>query len=224
MSLSSAYEVAQGVLGVDLRQISDLEERFIWMQRMNRAIRGPVFSQPKQIEAEVEGIRKDIRKLRQRIEALGDKTLGMARRASEAAEYNAAEKRIAEAAALGDDEKMMAAAKGFVELGDRPKDRWHDIAAGNHLAALEEGLKECARVAVELAPIQSGRPRNQHAYMIAEFAVQSFTHFTGQKAGFWNGGDTPFMRYMADLCNAAGVKADLRTPIAAAMRKLGAGQ
>ncbi|TGN58590.1 hypothetical protein E4L95_12325 [Paracoccus liaowanqingii] len=223
MSLSSAYEIAQGVLGVDLRQISDLEERFIWMQRMNRAIRGPAFSQPKQIEAEVEGIRKDIRKLRQRIEALGHETLVMARQASQAAEYKAAEKRIAEASAARDDEKMMAAAKAFVELGDNPKD-WHDIAAARHLAALEEGFRECAKVAVELAPIQSGRPKNQHAYMVAEFAVQSFTHFTGQKAGFWNGGDTPFMRYTADLCDAAGVKADLRTPIEAAMRKLGTRQ
>lgn len=224
MDLQRAYAVAKTALCVDLERIEDLEQRLLWMQRMNRAIRGPVFENPHDVEAEVESIRRDVRALRRRIESLGERTLGMVRRAAEGREYREAEAAIAAAQASRDDEMMKAAVLAFMEIADRKQDRWHDIAAARHLDALDQGLEECARVAVELAPIKTGRRRNEHPYMIADFAVQSFTHFTGQKAGFWNGGDGPFMRYVTDLCAAAGIRADMRRPIEAAMRKLGCGE
>ena len=210
---------AQAALGVDLERIEDLETRMLWMSRLNYAVRGPVFAYPHEVEAEVEGIRKDIAALRRRIDALGEQTLAKVRRASHAQEYREAEAAISAAAKLQDDAAMTEAVTCFMEIANRKPEQWHDKAAARHLDALEVGLHECARVAVELAPIKTGRRRNEHPYMIADFAVQSFQHFTGEKAGFWNGGAGPFMRYVDDLCAAAGVKADMRRPIEAAMRK-----
>lgn len=173
---------------------------------------------PSKIESEVGAILGDIRKLRRRIVALDGYTKSLARQHAERDE----EKDILEEiiAAADDPVKMAEAEKRFDEFSRRPKESWVDIAALAHLDALEKALVRPVEVAIEASPPGAGRRPNRRAYRVAFAAARAFRNLTDSPPTFWNGGATPFSRMVADIYSCAGIKADLRKPIEAAMRKL----
>lgn len=173
---------------------------------------------PSKIETEIDGIIRDIRKLRQRIVALDGYAKALARKHAE----RETEREIHDAivASAGDPEKMTEALRQFDEFSRRPKELWVDFAALSHLDALEQALTKPAEVAIAAAPPGAGRRPNRRAYRVALAAARAFHDLTGTNPTFWNGGETPFSRMVADIYRCAGIKADLRKPIEAAMREL----
>ncbi|MEH6787595.1 MAG: hypothetical protein V7673_09745 [Paracoccus sp. (in: a-proteobacteria)] len=173
---------------------------------------------PGKIEAEIDGIIRDLRKLRQRIVELDGYAKTLARKHAE----RKMERKIHDAivASAGDPEKMTEAVRQFDEFSRRPKELWVDIAALSHLDALEQALTGPAKVAIAANPPGAGRRPNRRAYRVALAAAHAFHALTGTNPTFWNGGETPFSRMVADIYRCAGIKADLRKPIEAAMHDL----
>ena len=173
---------------------------------------------PGRIEAEIDGIIRDLRKLRQRIVALDGYAKSMARKHAE----RETEQEIHDAivASAGDTERMAEAVRKFDEFSRRPKELWVDIAALSHLEALEKALTKPAELAIAATPAGAGRRPNRRAYRVALAAAHAFSALTGTNPTFWNGGETPFSRMVADIYRCEGIKADLRKPIEAAMHEL----
>lgn len=173
---------------------------------------------PGKIETEIDGIIRDIRKLRQRIVALDDYAKTLARKHAE----RETEREIHDAifASAGDPVKMAEAVRQFDEFSRRPKELWVDLAALSHLDALEQALSKPAEVAIAVTPPGAGRRPNRRAYRVAHVAARVFKDLTGTQPTFWNGGETPFSRMVAKIYRCAGIKAGLRKPIEAAMHEL----
>ena len=176
---------------------------------------------PSKIETEIDGIISDIRRLRHRIKGLDGYALSLARQHAEKDE----EREIIESliASSGDAERIAEALKRLDDFQRKPRELWVDRAAIAHLDALEKALSEPARLAIAAAPVGAGRRPNRVAYRVALTAAVAFRDLTGSDPTFWNGGETPFSRMVADIYKCAGIKADLRKPIEAAMHKLSGG-
>ncbi|CAM5419941.1 hypothetical protein FALB51S_02491 [Frigidibacter albus] len=183
-----------------------------------RAAMPTSWEKPSKIEAEIDGVIRDIRKLRQRILNLDSYAKALARSHAIAPEREVQYRTLAESAA---DAAIIAEAVAKLdEIDKRPKETWVDFAAVAHLDALANALVKPAQTAIELAPPGAGRRPNRQAYRVAAAAARAFRDLTGTDPTFWNGGETPFSRMVAEIYRCAGIEADLRKPIEAAMHEL----
>ncbi|KPQ05467.1 MAG: Biogenesis of lysosome-related organelles complex-1 subunit 2 [Rhodobacteraceae bacterium HLUCCA12] len=219
-SMEEIRSICAEVAGVDL--ISCDQPTAQEINRQAFAIFGSAlplaWENPSKIETEIDGIIRDIRKLRQRIIALDGYAKSLARKHA----VREKEQEILDSivASAGDSEKMAEAVRQFDEFSKRPKELWVDIAALSHLDALEQALTGPAEVAIAATPPGAGRRPNRRAYRVALVAARVFQDLTGTNPTFWNGGETPFSRMVAKIYRCAGIKADLRKPIEAAMHEL----
>jgi hypothetical protein len=173
---------------------------------------------PGKVEAEIDGILRDIRKLRSSIAGLDGYSKSLARIHAEKDQRQKIDAKII--ASAGDPERHAEAIRQFLEFSATPKEQWVDIAALANLEALEQALIRPAEVAIAASPPGAGRRPNRRAYRVAFAAAHVFRDLTGADPTFWNGGETPFSRMVRSIYSCAGIKADLRKPIEAAMREL----
>jgi hypothetical protein len=208
------------VRGVDLAECDHVTALKIGHHALEiyLSTRPVAWESPSNIENEIDGIIRDIRRLRQRIMALDGYAMSLARRYAERDKEQEINDAIV--ASIGDAEKMAEAIERFDEFSRRPMGLWVDKAAIAHLDALEQALTEPARIAIAAVPVGAGRRPNRVAYRVALTAAVAFRDLTDTDPTFWNGGETPFSRMVADIYKCAGIKADLRKPIEAAMHKL----
>ena len=173
---------------------------------------------PSAVESEIDGVIRDIRKLRRRVAALDHAALASARMHAEREERAAIHEAIV--AAGSNSVALRNACAQFDEFSRRSHETWVDIAAIRHLDALEDALKGPAAKAVAAAGTGAGRRPDRRAYRTAAAAARAYRDLTGTDPTFWNGGETPFSRMLVRIYQCAGIKADLRKPIEAAMREL----
>lgn len=215
--------ICADVAGVDLAVCdqSTCQEINRQAYEIFRSTSPSAWQNPSKIESEIDGIIRDIRKLRQRLIALENYAKSQARRHAE----KQTEQEILDAitASAGDTIKLAEAIRQFDELSSKPKELWVDFAALAHLEALEKALSRPAEMAIAANPPGAGRRPNRRAYRIAFAAARAFRDLTGKSPTFWNGGQTPYSRMVADIYRCAGIKADLRKPIEAAMHELSDG-
>ncbi len=188
--------------------------------RIAKMLTAPAWSKPKDAEAEIDAILRDVRGLRRRVQGLHHHTAALARQAKDAREREDALNRVAVAA---DESDLVAHARAVDELKRimfQPKEQWVDFAALHHLDALERCLTVAAGDVIEAAPSGRGRPANRHANRAALEAARIYIGITGEMPTFWNGGSTPFSRLVDEVFAVAGISVQLRQPIEAAMRKL----
>lgn len=220
ISMEQLQRICADVAGIDLASCD--QEKTQEITRHAVAIFGSAiplaWEKPNRIEAEIDGIIRDIRKLRQRIGALDGYAKALARKHAE----RETEQEINDiiVASAGDRVKMAEAVRQFDEFCRHPKELWVDIAALSHLEALEQALTKPAEVAIAATPPGAGRRPNRRAYRVAFEAARAFQDLTGTNPTFWNRGETPFSRMVADIYRCSGIKADLRKPIEAAMHEL----
>ncbi|MBL3579231.1 hypothetical protein [Rhodovulum visakhapatnamense] len=175
---------------------------------------------PRAIEKEIDGIRAEIRKLRKRIQALDGHARSLARNHADRNEREDVEANIVSSIKDGDDEALRTSLERLNEYSARPKGQWVDFAALTHLDALEVALIGPAERAIAAAGTGPGRRPDRRAYRTAAAAARAFRDLTGTDPTFWNGGETPFSRMLVRIYQCAGIKADLRKPIEAAMHEL----
>lgn len=207
--------------GIDfaLCEIETREKLFKEVLRFAPIQKPHPWKRPREIEDEIDGIRSDIRRLRQRIEALDGYAMSLARIEADRGEQEAALQAIIDA---GNDRELIADALSKLrEHGQRPQEQWVDRAALRHLEALEAALVYPAERAISRTMDGSGRPRNLDAYEVALAAAVAFQNLTGTRPGYWNGGrGTPFSRLVEALFADIGIDAHPRKPIEWAMTKL----
>lgn len=180
----------------------------------------PAWERPSGIEAEVDGIIRDIRRLKKRIGALDSFAKSSARREADRSEREKIEREMGEAAVSGNRNALSDALQRYREISARARETWVDIAALAKLDELEAALRAPAAMAISAAGTGAGRKRNRQAYHLALAAARAFKRLTGNEPTFWNGGETPFSRMLSEVYRCAGVTADMRTPVEAAMREL----
>lgn len=115
---------------------------------------------PQKIEAEIDNIISDIRRLRREVSDLNGAALSMARRNAERDLQHAQQDLVA----ASDREDQDAAEIAFQKLAkstSKPKEDWADILALHHLDLFERGLKVVAGRAIAESGATTGRPRNQ---------------------------------------------------------------
>lgn len=219
-SMEQIQRICAEVIGVDLAFCDQSTAQEINHQAY--AIFGAAmplaWEKPGKVETEIDGIIRDVRKLRRRIVALDGYAKAMARKDAE----RETEREIHDAivASAGDPVKLAEAVRRLDEFSKRPKELWVDFAALSHLDALEQALAKPAETAIAATPSGAGRRPNRRAYRVALVAARAFQDLTGTKPTFWNGGETPFSRMVAEIYRCAGIKADLRKPIEAAMHEM----
>lgn len=219
-SLPALRDICAESAGIDLSTCDHATAQKITRHAMRifSAASPDHWEKPSSIETEIDGILRDVRKLRQRIVALDGRAKALARQHAERDE--AQEITDAIIAASGDKDKILEAVQRFDALSKRPKTEWVDYAALRHLDALDDALRKPVELAIAASPPGAGRRPNRRAYRIALAAAKVFRDLSGTEPTFWNGGSTPFSRMLERIYAAAGIKADIRKPIEAAMHEL----
>ena len=87
---------------------------------------------------------------------------------------------------------------------------WIDTATQNALSDLYLAIE--AQLMTLPAP-PKGRKGNLQAQELAKRALIIYERASGLSAGYWNGGETPFTRFVRDLFSYFGIECDLRRPI-----------
>ena len=178
-------------------------------------INRPYFRDPSKLEAEIDGIQRDIRKLVKRIEALDPRARMMARWRGDGLDA------IMEVLGTASDPSAREDAhKKWDELAEKPMEDWIDFRTLRQLRALEDALVRPIESAINAAPPGAGRRPNRRAYEVALAAAQAYRKLTNADPTFWNGGETPFSRMVRNIYECGGIEADIRKPILAAMHKL----
>jgi hypothetical protein len=220
LTIEEIKDICAAIIGCELKDNVQAKQENINKHSLSifLAAQPLAWESPTKIEKEIDGIIRDIRKLRKRISALDGYAASLARRHAQRHEEQAINDAIV--ASAQDPEKLEEALKQFDEFSTRPKELWVDFAALAHLDALEQALIKPAEVAIAASPPGAGRRPNRRAYRVALATARAFRDLTGENPTFWNGGETPFSRMLAEIYRSAGIKADLRKPIEAAMHEL----
>ncbi|MEO9463902.1 MULTISPECIES: hypothetical protein [Alphaproteobacteria] len=217
------FEAIERATGVNPNTVRDERMRLYFFNGAAMVFSPPVWSRPKEIEEELEGIRADIRALKKRIHNVDRFAIGMARREATKQDLEQFTKEVIEAK---DNQVMVdSLVEGyFAKMRAVTPDKYVDHAAIRHLEEMEKCLVRPIEVAIEASPKGRGRPKNNRAYEIASFAAKAYLHLTGEKPTFWNGTDNAFTILVEELFNLGSVLADIRKPIEAAMSKLEQGE
>ena len=179
------------------------------------------WDKPSEIEASVEMARRKLQGAIKAVESLDNYAKVLTRReATREADEDRRNNfvKLLETANGEADKRELTAA--FLE-SDQPlsQEQWIDLATVRHMKELERSLRRPIEVAIEVSPSGPGRPRDRTAYALSDIACSLFVHFTGSQPTFWNGGKTPFSRFVAELFVVSGLTSSIRKPIEAAIHK-----
>jgi hypothetical protein len=218
--IENVFDAIQRGTGVDPRLVRDEAVRWHLFNGAVRVVTKPAWERPKEIEAELEGILSDIRALKKRIRSADRHAVVLARQEATKKEKDDFERAIIEA--KGDRTLNDKLSREYMQaMAEITPDRYVDRAAIKHLEEVERCFVRPIEVAIKAGPQGRGRPKNQHAHQMAEFAAEAFMLLTGEKPTYWNGTENAFSAMVSELFSIGGILADIRKPIEAAMSKLG---